>query len=288
MIFKTIQIQFLLLVFFMFSGCTLIRMGQEGAEKIKTSTTHGYQYGVKPNKIRNVKDYIVDQNDFVIIAETSLQTLYKIRNESNMGRLSVLNDLMDYCEEIKGSVKFGKQFTASMAMEYDSIDFELSSIENDYKKYKDYSYEGWMKCFDTNDNFEIKRKSRSKYFLITHEKEQLQGYALQWYIDYFNIEDLDLGTQNIGLWSYSSLVQLGGVCEYYKGKAFISNRYTKNEKIPLNLYFISQLNPLNDTKGYLLSTGSFSCEQSQAGRADFMFDISYSKKYRKLLFTRRE
>jgi hypothetical protein len=288
MVFKIMQIQFLLLVLFMFSGCTLIRMGQEGAEKVKTSTTYGYQNGVKPEKIRNVKDYIVDQNDFVIIAETPYQTLYKTRNESNMGRLSILNDLMDYCEEIKGSVKFGNQFTASMATEYDSIDFEFSSIPSDHKKYKDYSYTGWMKCSDTNDNFEIKRKARSKYFLITHEKEQPQGYALQWYIDYFNVEDVDISKQNIGLWSYSSLVQLAGICTYHEGKAFIANRYTKDQKTPLNTYFISQLNPLNDTKGYLLSTGMFSCEQSKEGKADFIFDISYSKKYRKLLFTKRE
>jgi len=288
MIFKIIQIQFLLLVFFTFSGCTLIRMGQESVEKVKTSTTYGYQNGVKPDKIRNVKDYIVDQNDFVIIAETTYQTLYKTRNESNMGRLSILNDLMEYCQDIKGSVKFGKQFTASMAMEYDSIDFEFSSIRSDHKKYKDYSYAGWMQCLNTNDNFEIQRKSRSKYFLITHEKEQPQGYALQWYIDYLNIEDLDLETQHIGLWSYVSLVQLAGVCAYHEGKAFISNRFSKDKKTPLNTYLISQLDPLNDTKGYLLSTGLFSCEQSREGKADFIFDISYSKKYRKLLFTKRE
>ena len=92
----------------------------------------------------------------------------------------------------------------------------------------------------------------------------------------------------MGVWSYSALIQLGGICEYNHGKVHISNRHTKKEEISLNDYFIQQLDPLSSSKGYLLSSGAFSCKQSNEGKADFVYDIDFSKKYRKLLYTKRQ
>ena len=289
MTFKLLKHSLLLsLALITITGCTLIRMGKESAEKVKTTSTSGYQNGIKPDEIRNVKDYIVNENDFVIIAENPHKTVYKTRNNSNMGRLSKLDDLMDYCIDIEGKIEFGKQFGASISREYSSMDFEFSSIKSDYKKYKVRGYEGWMKCVDSEDNFEVLRKERSKYFTIFHEKEQLQGYALQWYIDYFDIEDVDIRSLNVGHWSYMSLVQFGGICEYHKGKTYLSNRYTQKKRISLNEYLIQQLNPLTDNKPFLMASGSFECEQSSEGKTDFALDLSYSKKYRKILYTKRQ
>jgi len=289
MIFKQLKYIILLsLIFFTLTGCTLIRMTQESVEKVKTTSTHGYQNGVEPDEIRNIKDYIANENDFVIIAESPYLTVYKTRNESNMGRLSILDDLMDYCVDIKGEVQFGKQFLTSMKREYDSMDFEFSSIKSDYKKYRLRGYQGWMKCINSDDDFEVLRKERTKYFTILHEKEQLQGYALQWYIDYYNIEDADIRSLNIGPWSYLSLVQFGGICEYNSGKAFLTNRYTKKKKISLNDYFIQQLNPHTQNKPYLMASGLFECEKSNEGKTDFILELTYSKKYRKILYSRRQ
>ena len=262
-------------------------MGQEGAEKIKTTSSSGYQNGIKPKYIRNVKDYIVNENDFIILAESPYKTLYKTRNESTMGKLSILDDLVDYCIDIKGKVKFGKQFAAAMASEYNSIDFEFSNIKNIYKKNRLKPYKGWMKCSGSNDDFTVTRKNRTKYFLIEHEKEQLQGYALQWYIDYFDLEDLDLNKLNIGIWSYSALIQLGGKCLYHKGKPSISNKYTQKKALSLNQYFLQQLDPDNGKKAYLISPGTLSCEESHNKQSDYIFDIAYQKKYKKIIFTKR-
>jgi len=278
----------LLLLLFTSSGCTFIRMAQEGAEKIKTTSTHGYQNGIKPEEIRNLKDYIVNENDFVILAESPHKTVYKTRNESNMGRLSILDDLMDYCLEIKGEVQFGKQIARSMASEYESIDFELSSIKSDYKQYRKTGYKGWMKCVNSEDDFEVLRKRSTKYFTIYHKKAQEKGYALQWYIDYFDLEEADLNSLNIGHWSYNALVQFGGLCTYHQGTAYIHNRYTHEKKMKLDTYIIQQFNPTSKNDPYLMATGSFSCEQSQQQEADFELDIAYSKQYRKLLYTRRQ
>jgi len=261
-------------------------MTKEGVEKIKTTSTHGYQNSIEPDEIRNVKDYIANENDFVIIAENPYKTVYKTRNESNMGRLSILDDLMDYCTDIQGEVQFGKQFLASIKREYSSMEFEFSSIKSDYKKYKLHGYTGWMKCVNSDDNFEVLRKVRTKYFTVLHEKKQLQGYALRWYIDYYDIEDTDIASLNIGPWSYLSLMQFGGICEYNNGKAYLSNRYTKNKRVTLNEYLIQQLNPLTDNKPYLMATGSFECEQSNEGKTDFILELSYSKKYRNILYTK--
>ena len=263
-------------------------MGQESAEKIKTSTSHGYQNGIEPDTIRNVKDFIVDENDFVIVAESPHKTLYKTRNDTIMGRLSIIDDLMDYCVEKQGTVQYGDQCAASIVREYDSTDFELSNAKKNFKANRLRSYQGWMRCINTDDDFEVKRKGRSKYFTISHKKEQLQGYALQWYIDYFDLEDAELQALNIGVWSYSALVQLGGICTYHHGTPFISNRHTKHKEISLNDYFIQQLDPLSSSKGYLLSAGLFSCTQSKEEKANFVYDIEFSKKYRKLIYTKRQ
>jgi hypothetical protein len=263
-------------------------MGQETREKIKTSTSFGYQNGIKPEKIRNVKDYIVNENDFIIIAEDNHRTLYKHRNKSNLGRFSMLSDLVDYCEDIQGTVQFGQQFGASIVRDFDSIDFEFSSLKDDYKVKRLKGYIGWMKCIDSDDDYEVKRKDRSEYFLITHKKEQLQGYSLRWYIDYFDLEEVDLNALNIGVWSYSSLVQLSGICVYNQGQTTISNRYTNNIETDIDSYLLNQFDPLNGKKGYVLATGVLSCTNSTEQRKDFVFDITYSKKYRKLLYTKRK
>jgi len=285
---KLISIHLLLIILFTLTGCTFIRMGQEGAEKLKTSTTHGYQNGVEPDSIRNIKDYIVDENDFVIIAENSNKTLYKTRNESNLGRLSILTDLVDYCEDIGGKARFGKQFGFSIAKDFDSMDFEFSSIRSEYKKNRIRGYEGWMKCSGSTDDFEVRRKGRSHYFLISHDKEQLQGYSFRWYMDYFNLKDLDLKSLNIGVWSYSALIQFSGVCQLYNGKNTISNRFTNNKDMDIDNYLINQFDPLNPGKGYILASGNLSCTKSDEGKSDYVLDINFSKKYRKLLYTRRQ
>jgi len=284
---KPVAYSVLFLLFFTLNGCTLIRMGQETGEKIKTSTSYGYQNGIEPDKVRNVKDYIVDENNFVILAEDRYQTLYKHRNKSNLGRFSMLSDLIDYCEDIQGTVQFGQQFSASIARDFDTMDFEFSSLKDDYKAKRLKGYDGWMKCVDSDDDFEVKRKNRSDYFLITHKKEQLQGYSLRWYIDYFDLEEADLNTLNIGVWSYSALVQLSGICQYHQGNTTISNRYTNHIETDIDSYLLRQYDPLNGKKGYILATGVLSCTNSAEQKSDFVFDITYSKKYRKLLYTKR-
>ena len=284
---KLTPIVSLFFILFIFNGCTLIRMGQEGVEKLKTSTSYGYQNSIEPDYIRNVKDYIVDENNFVIIAEDPNRTLYKIRNKSNLGKFSMLSALVDYCEDIKGTVQFGKQFGTSIASDFDSMDFEFSSLKGDYRKNRLKGYNGWMKCVNTDDDFEVKRKTRSKYFLITHTKEQLQGYSLRWYMDYYNLKELDLKSLNIGIWSYSALVQLSGACMYNKGKVAISNNFTNNIETDLNTYLLNQLNPLNGKKSYILAVGSLTCKYNDIKKEDFIFNISYSKKYKKLLYAKK-
>ncbi len=281
---KPIYFISLFFILFNLNGCTLIRMGQETAEKIKTSTTFGYQNSTKPDQIRNVKDYIVEENDFVIIAEDPYKTLYKIRNESNLGKFSMLTDLVDHCEDIGGDVQFGKQFGASIARDFDSIDFEFSTIKTKYRQNRLHNYKGWMKCINSNDDFEISRKAQSKYFLISHKKKQLLGYSLRWYIDYFDLEELDITKLNLGVWSYSALVQLSGLCLYHGGEVVISNRYTDDNPVDLDAYFITQLDPYAQTKGYLLAAGNLSCHNTPEKMHDFSFDIDYAEKYKKLIY----
>ena len=288
MIFKTLISSILLFILLVnLSGCTLIRIGQDSIEKVKTSTTYGYQNSTKPDTVRNVKDYIVDENDFVIIAEDLRRTLYKVRNKSNLGKFSMLSDLVDYCEDIKGTVQFGKQFGASIAVEFDSIDFEFSSLKSDYRKNRLAGYKGWMRCVNTDDDFEIKRKTRSDYFLITHTKEQLQGYSLRWYMDYYDLKELDLTRLNIGVWSYSALVQLSGTCLRNEGKITISNHFTNDIETDLNTYLLNQLDPSNGKKAYILGSGYLSCKYNNVKKEDFSFNISYSQKYHKLLYTKK-
>jgi len=285
---KTIQLIILTTLTIYISGCSLIQLAQESKEVYKTSTSHGYQNGIKPDNIRNFKDFIVDENYFVIISEDELHTVYKSRDTSLRGKLAIITGPQEYCEDIGGKVEFGRQVGGSIALDFDSVDFEFSSAKKDYRKYKVPSYKGWMRCVNSKDDFEIKRKDRSKYFFITHKNKQLQGYSIQWFASYMDIEDIDPKHIQAGAFSYASFMQLASMCIYHKGKLSISNRYTDKKEISLDAYFLQQLDPLKNTKGYILASGFLSCKDSTDKKSDYTFDITYSKKYRTLIYTKRQ
>ena len=282
------QLLLILPLLFSLCGCVLIQMGQESAEKVKTSTTHGYQNGIEPDEIRNFKDYLVDENDVVILAEDKKHTIFKLRNFDLGGRLDMITDPADYCEDQGGTVQYGQQVASFIYTKFDSIDFEFSSAKSDFKKKRKRSYKGWMRCHGTKDDFEILQKGRSRYFMVYHEKEQLQGYAMRWIIDYLNLEEIEPDANHIGGWDYNTLVNLAGSCILHKGKAKISNRYTSKKEMDLDSYFLQQLDPKNGKKPYLLAQGVFSCTNSDNPKANVVFDISYEKKYRSLIYTKRQ
>ena len=273
---------------FSLSGCVLIQMGQESAEKVKTSTTYGYQNGIKPNDIRNFKDYLVDENDVVILAEDKKHTIFRLRNFELGGKLDMITDPADYCEDHGGTVQYGKQVASFIYTKFDSIDFEFSSAKSDFKKKRKRGYKGWMRCNGTQDDFEILQKGRSRYFMVYHEKEQLQGYSMRWIIDYLSLEEVEPDANHIGGWDYNAFVNLAGTCVLHQGKVTISNRYTAKKEMDLDAYFLQQLNPKNGKKAYLLAQGTFSCKNSKEAKANAIFDITYEKKYRSLIYTKRQ
>jgi len=285
---KLIKSTLFSLLFFSFYGCAAIQLAHESKEAYRVSTSHGYQNGQEPDEIRNIKDYIVDENYFVILAEDEKKTLYKARDESLRGRLAMITATYDYCQDHGGKVVFGTQVARALAVDFDSIDFEFSSAKSDYKKYRNSSYDGWMKCINTDDDFEIKRKDKSKYFTITHKKDQLQRYALQWFIPYNNLKEKDASALQVGIWRYESFINLAALCMLNKGDMLISNRFTQNKKMNLNNYFLQQLNPYNKEGGYILASGTISCENSEDETKNYSYDITFSKKYRNLLYTRRQ
>lgn len=285
---KIRHISLIITLLFSLSGCALIQMGQESAEKVKTSTTYGYQDGVEPDEIRNFKDYLVDENDVVILAEDKKHTVFKLRNYDLGGRLDMITDPADYCEDNGGTVQYGNQVASFIYTKFDSIDFELSSAKSDFKKKRKRGYKGWMRCHGTKDDFEILQKGRSKYYMVYHEKEQLQGYSMRWFIDYLSLEDVEPDDNHIGGWDYHAFVNLAGSCVLHKGEVKILNRYTDKKEMEINAYFIQQLDPRNGKKPYILASGIFSCEKSENPKANVVFDITYAKKYRSLIYTKRE
>ena len=285
---KLIHLTLITTLLFSFYGCALIQMGQDSAEKIKTSRTHAYQNGIKPDKIRNFKDYLVDENDVVILAEDTKHTIFKLRNFDLGGRLDMITDPADYCEDKGGKVQYGDQVASFIYTKFDSIDFEFSSAKSDFKKRRKRGYSGWMSCTGTKDDFEILQKGRSRYFMIYHSKEQLQGYSMRWIIDYLSLQDRDPGTYHIGAWDYNAFVNLAGSCVVHKGEAKILNRYTSKKEMDLDAYLLQQFDPKNGKKPYLLAQGTFSCKNSENPKANVIFDISYQKKYHALVYTKRQ
>jgi len=145
-----------------------------------------------------------------------------------------------------------------------------------------------MKCQGMDDDFEILRKGRSKYFIVEHEKEQLQGYSLRWIMDYMSLDEVDVESFNIGGWDYVNMVKLASLCILNEGKVYISNRYTDKKRVELNSYFMQRLNPRVKKKPYLLAQGEFICQESKILKEDMIFDITYAKKYRSLIYTKRQ
>ncbi len=285
-----IQTNLMIILALLVTGCTVVQMGQESAEKVKTSNTHGYQNGVEPDEIRNFKDFLVDVNDVVIIAEDKHKTAFKLRNYELYGRLDMIQKPAEYCEDKGGKVSYGDQVAAYIYTEFDSIDFEFSSAKSNFKKKRKRGYNGWMKCKGTKDDFEILRKGRSKFFVVEHKKEQLQGYSLRWIIDYFELDDDEekakgLEAYNVGGWDYTTFTKLSSVCLLSEGRVEIFNRYTNKEFMEINAYFLQQLNPRNGKKAYLLAKGEFVCKGTKSGK-DINYDISFAKKYRSLIYTK--
>ena len=270
-----------------FSGCVLLQMAEESKELYRTSTSHGYQNGVKPDTIRNVKDFIADENKFVILAETPHKTLYALQNRSTSGKKAMISDLADYCEDIKGEVIFGTQVGPAISREFSSVELELSSIKSDYKEKRVRSYSWWMKCVNSKDDFEIKRKRGTYRFVINHKKAQELGYQLRWFMDYYNVSALELKTIGQGKWSYASFLQFASLCEYHGGKSLISNQYTDNIPTHINTYLLKQIDPESTEKKYLLGQGEFVCKDTKEGKFDFSFDIKYISKYRSLIYTKK-
>lgn len=285
---KIIHFYFITTLLFSFYGCSLIKMGQEGAEKIKISNTHGYQNGIEPKKVRNFKDYLVDENDIVILAEDEKHTVFRLRNFDLGGRLDMITDPADYCEDKGGRVQYGDQVASFIYTKFDSIDFEFSSAKRDFKKKRKRGYSGWMRCNGSSDDFEILQKGRSRYYMLYHANKQLQGYSMRWIIDYLNLQESEPNTYHLGKWDYNAFVNLAGSCVLHKGKVTILNRYTHNKEMDLDAYFLQQLNPKNGKKAYLLAQGRLSCKQSQEAKADAIYDITYEKKYGVLVYTKRQ
>jgi len=282
-------IRYTILLFFLFihSGCVLLQMAEDTKELYRTSTSHGYQNGIKPDEIQNVKDFIADENEFVILAETSYQTLYTLQNRSLSGKKSMISDLADYCDDINGKTVYGRQVGAAISREFSSIELELSSIKSDYKKNRVRSYPWWMKCTGSEDDFEVKRKRGTYRFVITHKKEQEQDYQLRWFMDYYNIKEFDLEKQSRGRWLYASFIQFAAYCEYHGGKSYVSNTYTADKAVALNKYLLRQIDPTAKEKGYLLGQGEFICKGTVKNKHDFKLTIDYESQYRGLLYTKQ-
>lgn len=274
----------MLIFSFLLSGCVLLQMAEDTKELYKTSTSHGYQNSIKPDRIRNVKDFIANENQFVILAETPHKTLYSLQNRNLSGKKAMISDLADYCDDINGKTVFGLQVGAAISREFSSIELELSSIKSDYREKRSRGYSGWMKCIGSDDDFEVKRKRGTYNFLITHEKEQERGYQLRWFMEYYDIENFEMEKQSKGRWLYASFIQFATLCEYHKGRSYIYNTYTDSKAMSVNEYLFMQIDPNRQVKGYLLGEGEFICRDTEQNRHDFRLAIGFENGHRGLIY----
>ncbi len=273
-----------LILIFILSGCVLLQMAEDTKELYKTSTSHGYQNSIKPDQIRNVKDFIADENQCVILAETPHKTLYTLQNRSLSGKKAMIRDLADYCDDISGKTVFGLQVGAAISREFSSVELELSGIKSDYKEKMSRGYSGWMRCVGSDDDFEVKRKRGTYNFLITHEKEQESGYQLRWFMDYYDIGSFKIEEHSRGRWLYASFIQFAALCEYHQGESYISNTYTNGNAMRLNEYLFMQIDPNRQGKGYVLGQGEFICRDTVQYRHDFRLAIGFENGYRGLSY----
>jgi hypothetical protein len=237
------------------------------------------------DKINSFRDYVIQKRsnevgNYDVVATTANKTLLELRvfNELTSTAnatdvLKVLDDAKSYCKAKSGNIIYGDSAIATIENLPTAFSLDYISYKNDIQKQGRGKFDGFLKCKNSSDDFEIEymidnvdlrrdhiigggyMQTYSRYFLINHHKTQISNQKT-WqksskYTSYAkdqSIEEILSIETNITPWKYEKASGAYKYCTLEDGEFFVKNQITKNKSMNIDEYLIQRANSMNKSQ----------------------------------------
>lgn len=237
------------------------------------------------DKINSFRDYVIQKRsnevgNYDVVATTANKTLLELRvfNEPTSTAdatdvLKVLDDVKTYCSAKGGYVIYGDDLIFAIENLPTAFSFDYIGYKNDMQKQGSRKFDGFLKCTNSNDDFEIEymvdnvdlrrddmigggyMQTYSRFFLINHQKSQSSNQKT-WqnnskYTSYEkdkSIKEILSIENNITPWRYEKAMGAYKYCTFNGGEFFVKNQITKNEPMNIDEYLIQRANAMNKSQ----------------------------------------
>ncbi|WP_152017754.1 hypothetical protein [Aliarcobacter butzleri] len=235
--------------------------------------------------INSFRDYVIqkrsnESGNYDLIATTAHKTLLELRvfNEPTSTAdatdvLKVLDDVKTYCSAKGGYVIYGDGSIFAIENLPTAFSFDYIGYKNDMQKQGSRKFDGFFKCTNSNDDFEIEymvdnvdlrrddmigggyMQTYSRFFLINHQKSQSSNQKT-WqnnskYTSYEkdkSIKEILSIENNTTPWRYEKAMGAYKYCTFSGGEFFVKNQITKNEPMNIDEYLIQRANAMNKSQ----------------------------------------
>lgn len=260
---------FVITAIFIFSGCVASQSPQiTNIDKINTFGDYVIQK--RSNEVGN----------YDVVATMANKTLLELRvfNEPTSTAnatdvLKVLDDAKNYCSAKGGHLVYGDGSITAIENLQMAFSFDYIGYKNDMQKQGRGKFDGFLKCANSGDDFEIEymvdnvdlrrehmigsgyMQTYSRFFLINHQKSQSSNQkTLQNNSKYTSyekdksIKEILSIENNTTPWRYEKAMGAYKYCTFNGGEFFVKNQITKNEPMNIDEYLIQRANAMNKSQ----------------------------------------
>ena len=230
------------------------------------------------DKINSFRDYVIQKRsnevgNYDVVATTLNKTLLELRvfNESTSTAnatdvLKVLDDAKSYCKAKSGNIIYGDSAIATIENLPTAFSFDYIGYKNDMQKQGRGKFDGFLKCTNSGDDFEIEymvdnvdlrrehmigsgyMQTYSRLFLINHQKTWENNSKYTSYEKDKSVKEILSIENNITPWRYEKAMGAYKYCTFNGGEFFVKNQITKNEPINIDEYLIQRANAMNKSQ----------------------------------------
>lgn len=229
------------------------------------------------DKINSFRDYITqkranESGNYSLIATTAYKTLLELRvfNEATSTAdatnvLKVLDDAKSYCGAKSGRLIYGNGSITAIENLPTAFSFDYIGYKNDMQKQGSGKFDGFLKCSNSQDDFEIEymidnvdlrrdhligggyMQTYSRYFLINHKKSQSSSKYSN-HAKSKSIQEILGLKNNTATWKYEKATGAYKYCTINGGEFFVKNQITKNKPMNIDEYLIQRANSMNESQ----------------------------------------
>ncbi|MDY0181638.1 hypothetical protein [Aliarcobacter skirrowii] len=237
------------------------------------------------DKINSFRDYVIQKRsnevgNYDVVATTVNKTLLELRvfNEPTSTAdatniLKVLDDAKSYCKAKSGNLIHGDSAIATIENLPTAFSFNYIGYKNDIQKQGSGKFDGFLKCTNSSDDFEIEymvdnvdlrrdhmigggyMQTYSRFFLINHQKSQSSDQKT-WqnsskYTNYAkdkSVKEILSIENNTTPWKYEKATGAYKYCTLNGGMFLVKNQITKNEPMNIDEYLIQRANAMNKSQ----------------------------------------